>query len=287
MDSKNYRAISITFHIKALLHIVYTNIIVAISAGVLSAGYCFMQGIEQWYFYGLFALFSTFSVYNGQRLIKSKNPTQTPWLMWVQRNEKSLYLATFASGLLTISCLMLIGKISLGSVFLLIGSGVISLFYVIPIRGVSMRDIPYIKIYLIAMTWAIVLILFPLMNEEKFNSTGLVHALALSLYIVSVAIPFDIRDMKFDTESHRTIPQMIGLNGAKGLSIVLLLLFAVLMALVSPEFIKSPAFYIAVAVNFLLLLFINEKRGDLYCAGAIDAGVGLIGLSYFFVEMPV
>lgn len=205
--------------------------------------------------------------------------------MWVQRHEKSLYLATFASGLLTISCLLLIGKISVGSVLLLIGSGVISLFYVIPIRGVSMRDVPYIKIYLIAFTWAIVVFLFPALNEGVFSWNVLLQAFVHTLFIVSVAIPFDIRDMKYDTASHKTIPQLIGVKAAKVFSYLLLFLFAGLMLLLTPQLAKNPLFYGAIGLNFVLLLLMNEKRGDLYCAGAIDGAIGLVGLSYFFVEL--
>lgn len=272
--------------IKTLLHIVYTNIIVAISAGLLSAGYCFMNGIENWHLYGLFALFSTFSVYNGQRLIKSAHPTQTPWLMWVQRNEKGLYLATFASGLLTLSCLLLIGNISFGSIILLLVSGVVSLFYVIPVKGVIMREIPYIKVYLIAFTWAVVLILFPMINENKFEWPVLVHGLAHALFVISAAIPFDIRDVKFDQNSQKTIPQVVGVRWAKVISHLLLYIFIGLMLMFAPQLMINPFFYVAISVQFALLLFMNEKRGDIYCAGAIDGAIGLIGLSYFFNAMP-
>ncbi|MFK7785988.1 MAG: hypothetical protein AB8B56_12770 [Crocinitomicaceae bacterium] len=241
-----------------------------------------MNGIDNWYFYGLFALCATFSVYNGQRLIKAAQPTQTPWLKWVQRNEKSLYLATFASGLLTLSTLLLIGKVSFGSVILLLVSGVVSLFYVIPVKGVIMREIPYIKVYLIAFTWAVVLILFPMINENKFEWPVLIHGLAHALFVVSAAIPFDIRDVKFDCTSQKTIPQIAGVFWAKALSIVLLLTFALLMLIYEPKLGWCWPFYLAVGVQLILLLFMNEKRGDMYCAGAIDGAIGIVGLSYFF-----
>ena len=240
-----------------------------------------MNDIEMWHLYGLFAFFSTFSVYNGQRLIKSTHPTQTPWLMWVHRNEKSLYLATFASGLLTLSCLLLIGKISFGSVILLSISGVVSLFYVIPVKGVIMREIPYIKVYLIAITWAVVLILFPMINEGKFEWVVLFHAIAHALFIIAAAIPFDIRDVKFDHNSQKTIPQMLGVRRAKSISTILLMLFLVIMVVYEPPLLVSIAFFVAITVHLTLLLFMNEKRGDIYCAGAIDGAIGLIGLSYF------
>ena len=244
-----------------------------------------MNGIENWYLYGLFALFSTFSVYNGQRLIKSTHPTQTPWLMWVQRNEKSLYLATFASGLLTLSCLLLIGKVSMGSIILLLVSGVVSLFYVIPVKGVIMREIPYVKVYLIAFTWAVVLIVFPMINEDKFEWPVLLHGLAHALFVIAAAIPFDIRDVKFDQNSQKTIPQVVGIQWAKGISHILLYSFIALMLVFAPQLIVNPVFYLAIGVQFTLLLFMNEKRGDVYCAGAIDGAIGLIGLSYFFNAM--
>lgn len=240
-----------------------------------------MQDIEIWYFYGLFAFFSTFSVYNGQRLIKSTHPTQTPWLSWVQRNEKALYLATFASGLMTVSALMMIGNISLDAVLILSASGIISLFYVLPIKGVIMREIPYIKIYLIAFTWAAVLIVFPMLNEDKFSWIVVLHALGTVFYVIAVAIPFDIRDVKFDRLSQRTIPQVIGVNRAKLISVLLILSFLGIMLIFSPVLISQPAFYLAVFIQMLLLLFMHEDRGDLYCAGGIDGAIGLIGLSYF------
>jgi len=243
-----------------------------------------MNGIDEWYLYGLFGMFSTFSVYNGQRLIKSTHPTETPWLEWVNRNEKSLYLVTFASGLMTLSSLLLIGKLSLASIALLLGSGIVSLFYVIPVKGIIMREIPYIKVYLIAFTWAAVLIIFPILNEEKYHWTVWIHGLAHALFIISVAIPFDIRDVKFDQNSQKTIPQVVGVAWAKALSILLLFLFYGLMVIYGS---LNPVgdFLLVIAVMLFLILNMNEKRGDVYCAGAIDGAIGLIGMSYFFAGM--
>lgn len=242
-----------------------------------------MNDLQTWYLYGLLAFFSTFSVYNGQRLIKSSNPTKIPWLLWVQRNEKSLYLATFASGLLTLSCLLMIGKMTFASVLLLLISGVVSLLYVIPIKGMVMREIPYIKAYLIAGTWVVVLIVFPMVNEGKFTTLTLFHALAHALFFISVAIPFDIRDVKYDAASQKTIPQVMGIRCAKVISTVFLFTFIAMMLFVNEAIIANYGFYFAGFILFLLILFTTETRGDLYCGGAIDGSIGLIGLSYFLM----
>jgi len=130
-----------------------------------------------------------------------------------------------------------------------------------------------------------VLILFPMMNEDKFEWNVVLHATACALFIISAAIPFDIRDVKFDRDSHKTIPQVIGVRWAKSASLFLLAAFTVIMAISAPQLTFSPFFYAAISVQFTLILFMNEKRGDIYCAGAIDGAIGLIGLSYFLTEM--
>ncbi len=187
----------------------------------------------------------------------------------------------FASGLLTLSCLFLIGKLSLGSILLLLVSGVVSLLYVIPVKGIIMREIPYMKVYLIAFTWAAVLILFPMLNEQKFEWNVLIQAVAHALFIISATIPFDIRDLKFDRDTHKTIPQVVGIVWSKVISVVLLVLFLFGMFWVTPSLLENPFFLVAIAIQFLLILLMNENRGDIYCAGAIDGAIGLIGLSYF------
>ena len=146
-----------------------------------------------------------------------------------------------------------------------------------------MRELPYIKIHLIAFAWVTVLILFPTLNEGSINESIMWVSIAHYLYFVAVAIPFDIRDLKFDKDTQKTIPQVVGMFWAKGSSLVLLIMFFVLMCWRIPALIVSPTFYIAVLVQFVLVVFMNESRGDLYCAGLIDGGITILGVSYFLL----
>ena len=127
-----------------------------------------------------------------------------------------------------------------------------------------------------------------MINEDKYHWSVLLHGLAHALFIVSAAIPFDIRDVKFDQNSQKTIPQVFGVEWARIFSILLLFSFVALMLPLTPGTGLSfnMTFYAAVGIQFVLLLFMNEKRGDLYCAGGIDGAIGLVGLSYFFAVMP-
>ena len=236
-----------------------------------------------WPYYALFAFFATFAVYNGQRLIKSAQPPETTWLKWVKRNERLLLFAIGCASIGTIGSLFLVGKIGWMAAVWLAFSGIISFFYVVRVKGVNMRELPYIKIHLIAFAWVTVLILFPTLNEGSINESIMWVSIAHYLYFVAVAIPFDIRDLKFDKDTQKTIPQVVGMLWAKVSSLVLFILFFALMCWQIPALIVSPTFYIAVLVQFVLVFFMNESRGDLYCAGLIDGGITLLGVSYFLL----
>ena len=227
-------------------------------------------------------MFSTLAVYNGQRLFKADKLKKTPWLLWVKKQEKRLYLLVLSSSILAIVFLFMIQKLNITALFILGITGFISVFYVIKLGKVNLREIPYIKIHLIAVTWTIVLILFPIINEG-INTSFIWICVAHYLYVVGVTIPFDIRDLKYDFRSQKTIPQVIGINGAKLISVILLLGFAGIMYSLYPLTIWNWLFNLSVVLQLVLILLMSEKRSDIYCAGGIDGAIVLLGLSYFLL----
>ena len=257
------------------------NVVVSLSALLLSAGFTFYLGINNWMNYGLFSFFSTLAVYNGQRVFKSKKLNETPWLQWVSRNRVVLTFVVATATISAVWSLLSILNFGWNTAAVLILSGFISVLYVIKIRGKSLREIPHLKIHLIALSWTLLLIVFPIINESIFVSAweyGFMHY----LLILGVTIPFDIRDLKYDSVSQKTIPQLVGVLGAKMIGVVTIFLFAVLLVQVNPSFALNPMFISAISIQILLLIFSNENRSDIYCAGLIDGAIGLLGLSYFF-----
>jgi hypothetical protein len=257
------------------------NIIVALSTGVLSGGYAYSNAIDSWLIYGFFSFFSTLAVYNGQRLFKAKSFEQTPWLKWVDENRSGLLILSVTSGIGACATLLLLPKIEHVTMVLLGWSGLISTLYVLKIKGMNMRQIPHLKIHLIAISWVAVVIVFPAVNESKEEAL-VWPAVAHYIYVLAVTIPFDIRDLKHDIPEQRTIPQVVGVRGSKFISIVLLLCFPITMLyFVEPFLLLNPWFFISIFVQIVLVLFMNEKRSDIYCAGMIDGSIALLGLSYF------
>lgn len=254
--------------------------IVSLSAAVLSGGITFREHINTWYYYAAFAFFSTFAVYNGQRIFKSVTGQETEWISWVRLHSRLIGIVA------TVASLVAVGLFSVllsrpESVFLLVLLGTISVFYALKFKQMNLREVPYIKIYLIALVWVGTLIFFPLYNENIREDIILIST-AHFLYVIAITIPFDIRDMKLDLPTQKTIPQVVGLLGAKIIALFLLLSFSLIMLYVDRGLWTNATFYLALGIQVLLILFMNEKRGDLYCAGGIDGSIALIGVSYFF-----
>jgi len=236
--------------------------------------------IDNWLLYGLFSFYATLGVYNGQRLFKLNRKSLTPWLQWVKKYQRSLFILSILSSLLAGIIVLKIGVSNTTSWMLLLASTFVSLFYVIRVFGKNFREIPMLKIHLIALTWVSVLILFPLLNEGALDQSMNI-LVAHYLYIVAVTIPFDIRDLKYDDITQRTIPQMIGVRAAKVLSFLLLVTFALLMFFSWVDLRLNLIFYLGVIIQLFLVFNMNEKRSDLYCAGWIDGSIAIIGISYF------
>ena len=175
-----------------------------------------------------------------------------------------------------------IQKISFSLGLLLAVSSIISFFYVIRIRGKNMRELPFIKIHLIAFTWVVILILFPILNEN-IETTVVDFSIAHYAYVLAVTIPFDIRDLKYDSPKQKTIPQFFGVFGAKIIGVVLLLLFDGYMISILDELVYNPLFHVAVFAQIILIIYMNENKREYYCAGLIDGSITLLGMSYFFV----
>lgn len=108
----------------------------------------------------------------------------------------------------------------------------ISLAYVFPVfkGNLRIRDFNYIKIFLIALVWAWVTVLLPALEWGEIDelSTWLMAAERF-IFIFSITLPFDIRDLKIDEQSEvKTIPARIGIPRTKYLAYGCLLLMLVL-----------------------------------------------------------
>lgn len=264
---------------RILNYIVYTNLIVSLSASLLCTGLLSYLGLTSVNRYGVFIFFATLFVYNFQRLVKTRS-NESKWLYWVNEHLPLVLIICTISSIITVIWFIVKFDASLVILGVIGFAGVISVLYVLKLGKTNLRDIPHVKIYLIAFVWAVMIVLFPLMNEGQLE--GNIHLFILHfLYILAVTIPFDIRDLKYDHDYHKTIPQLVGVLGAKIIGVGLLVIFAAGMFYFDASFISNPYFYVALVTQMLLIVFMTVKRSDLYCAGFIDGAIALLGLSYW------
>ncbi len=220
------------FMVKILDFLVSSNIYV--SLGAFSLTWLSMQ------FYQtkstelcVFVFFSTLFLYNFIRLvrihpmllegnsIRHKSIFKLRILLWV---------ICVLSGLISIYFFTIIYHLIQS---LLIAMALISLAYALPVykKGgelLRLRDVPGLKIFLIAIVWSIVTEGFPALVSG--NSMEFLPVLERFLFIFALTIPFDIRDLRFDNHDLSTIPQYLGVRKARWIGVGAILFAELILA---------------------------------------------------------
>lgn len=261
--------------------LVYTNGVVSLATASMTFGICRQLGIDNAILYAVFVFFSTLFTYNLQRYIKSfhYSSASTLHMQWVLRNRKHLlYLLILAFVGIGVSFLAIYNGITIKSWGILMLSGIISFFYIQKVKKTNLRSIPFIKIHLIALIWMIAVCVFPAINEGLSFSEYYHYAILTYAYIIGITIPFDIRDLKYDDRSFRTIPQLVGVKNAKSISIGLLFTFFYFTIQLSPGLLYHNLFYLGFILTILLVVFVNQTRNDLYYSGWLESSIILVGL---------
>ena len=123
----------------------------------------------------------------------------------------------------------------------------------------NLRSVGGLKVYVIAFVWSGVTVFLPLMNEQyPITLDVYVEGLQRFLLIIALMLPFEIRDLQFDSIKLFTIPQQIGLKKTKILGVWLLVIFFF------TEFFKKHLEIITIVESFIIsltvLLFILFSR---------------------------
>jgi len=162
--------------------------------------------------------FATLFEYNLHRLITlifHKTALKSDKHKWLQANIRPFYLLVVFSVLGFLVSIILAKKTVL---LALMPIAAVTLFYTLPVfklkeKLMRLREVPGLKIFLIAFVWASVTVLLPVIQSEgRFDvSHILLMILERSLFIFAITIPFDIRDMQADAEvGLKTFPVIIG-----------------------------------------------------------------------------
>ena len=160
-----------------------------------------------------FNFYATISGYNFVKyfgLAKFHHRSLASWLRTIQ--------------IFSFLCFLALGyyafKLETETLFWIFGFGVVTFLYAIPFlpkhlfldQHQNLRGISGLKVYIIALVWSGVTVLLPLLN----NNVNLNYEVAITfvqrfLFVFVLMLPFEIRDMKYDSLKLSTIPQQIGI----------------------------------------------------------------------------
>ena len=140
-----------------------------------------------------------------------------------------------------------------------------------------LRNIPLIKIFLIAYVWAAVTAFSPLVETGLEVSVLLGNKRYLLLFaeriifILAITIPFDIRDFDQDREhSLVTIPSLAGTRVSKMFSIFLLLIYVLITIKLYGKGMEMLVLLLSGILASILILRSRKELPDIYFTGLID-----------------
>lgn len=154
--------------------------------------------------------------------------------------------------------------------------GLITFLYAIPILPMSyfrdsqmnLREIGGLKVYVIALVWAFTTVLLPLIEIEAIiNADVVITFVQRFILVIVLMLPFEIRDLNYDSLKLGTIPQKIGIKNTKIIGVLLLMVFFFLEYFrdeLSANAILSTL--IMVLITLLFVVFASKHQSKYYSA---------------------
>jgi len=160
----------------------------------------------------------------------------------------------------------------------------LTVFYAISFGGKTLRNIAGIKIYVVGITWAIITVLCPVVEEGITLSMDLwIVFLQRFLFVVALVLPFDIRDLELDAKHLKTIPQKIGVKYTKLYGVFLLLGFFFLEFFKDELLVENLIVLSLVFIITLLCIVLSAKRQSTYYASFFVEGIPILWLGLLMI----
>lgn len=273
---------------KSLDFLIFSNIFIAICAVAQALVTYHLLGIQPNIIVLSFLFFSTLCIYNFSILIqKPAIHKRSPFrrIRWVYWHYRFCVSATIVSA---ISLIPIFFLLSLSTKLLLVFLGLVSIGYSLPLFSVNdkkfgLRNIPGLKLFLIALVWAVSCVTFPILeiNEEHLYHINFQDVFILTakrfLFIAAITVPFDIRDLFQDKINElKTIPTVLGEKGAYIFCQILLLLYLVLLFVFNKGIdINFIALTITIVLAGWLIFKSNWKKNEYYYFFYLDGTMAL------------
>lgn len=146
------------------------------------------------------------------------------------------------------------------------GFALLTFLYAIPLlKNKNLRNVTGLKITIVAVVWAGVTVLIPLINKSVMLDMDFwITLIQRFLFVFALTLPFEIRDLQFDDLTLETLPQRVGVKKTKIIG-TLMLLFMMLIELFKDSInLNYLISMVVVIVVLILFLWNSEKKQSNY-----------------------
>jgi hypothetical protein len=144
--------------------------------------------------------------------------------------------------------------------------------------------VSFLKLFLIVISWTGVTVLLPIINYSiLLQNNEVIIIIQRFLFLVVIALPFDIRDLKFDNKNLKTLPQVLGVQKSKVLGLLFLMLFLGLEFFKSPVSIIQFRTHLIIAILSLVFLFRSTPNQNKYYSAFFVESLPIVWLLLLFI----
>lgn len=158
---------------------------------------------------------------------------------------------------------------------LFIPFGLITILYAVPFLAgfqKSLREISYLKVFLVALVWSGVTLIIPLQsNHFIIDIDFILLAIQRLLFVVALTLPFEIRDLELDFQNVKTLPHKIGVPQTKRLGLFLLLIALTIEFITNNNLTSRNIFFGVCCVLLMLLMRAKTTQSKYYSSFWVES----------------
>lgn len=273
--------------------VVYSNFFVALILTLLaSSTYTIVAGMPiKWYvivsvFLGSFALYNFHRLYKIDHIPEIQLGDRHRWMLrcgkWI---KYSMAICIFAA-------MIILPNYTANDIVWLVPAAMVSVSYTIPVvptdsKWWRLRDIPLAKPLIISLVVTYLTLCFPIFEQydihEIFTRSRMTLFIERFVFLLSVTIPFEMRDIKSDQDAGlSTLATYLGFDFAKKIALAVLVLWIGLFV-TRLVLIENYLLAIVGVLIFILGLFgvvqIRKNRSELYFVIVFEGLIALYAIA--------
>lgn len=201
---------------------------------------------------------------------------------------KTIQVFSFIAFGLMLVCM---SQLSIKTLFVAVVFGMVTFLYAVPLlKRKNLRTFGGIKILVVALVWAGVTVFVPMIADNmRLETDCWITFFQRILIVIVLLLPFEIRDLQFDSIVLKTFPQQLGVKNTKFVGVVLLGISLLLYGFKDEIswFFFTPL-CIACLCMAVVLLFAKEKQSPYFSSFWVE-GIPIIwfalllGFRHFFL----